>query len=170
MTNDDRQWYVALTRSCQEKKAAEALEAMGEEFWLPLKKVRRKWSDRMKTVQVPVLPRMVFVRATDLRRRELTALVYGICGWMFDVAAKAPAVIRDKDLEEFRNFIDEVDVPVTLVAGQYAAGDRVEVIRGPLAGHIYELVSVDGKRCVAVHLGNSATALFDFPLADLKKI
>ena len=170
MTKNEVHWYIALTKSCQERKAAEALAALGEEFWFPVRKVRRKWSDRMKTVMVPVLPRMIFVRADDAHRRELTSRVYGICAWMFDSANKAPAIVRDCDFENFRDFVNGVEVPVEVVPGRYAAGDRVEIVRGPLAGRIYELVSVDDRRCLAVHLGSSATALFDFPLGDLKKI
>ena len=43
-------WYVGYTRSCQEKSVAKSLAALDVEYYLPIQKVRRKWSDRIKII------------------------------------------------------------------------------------------------------------------------
>ncbi|MEY3186716.1 MAG: hypothetical protein RL675_540, partial [Bacteroidota bacterium] len=49
------------------------LEKKGFEAYCPLNKVRRKWSDRMKTVEEPLFKSYVFVR---VEQKEMTEVRY----------------------------------------------------------------------------------------------
>ena len=51
------------------KKGKSAFTEKGVESYCPLNKVRRKWSDRIKTVEEPLFKSYVFVKVND----DLTA-------------------------------------------------------------------------------------------------
>ena len=53
-------WYVLYTKSRQEKKVAESLQAIGIEAFCPLVTVVKQWSDRKKKVQLPLINSYIF--------------------------------------------------------------------------------------------------------------
>jgi transcription antitermination factor NusG len=59
-------WYAVYTRPRWEKKVAALLLHKGIESYCPLNKVRRRWSDRTKTIEEPLFKSYVFVK-TDAR-------------------------------------------------------------------------------------------------------
>src|ERR1700685_4024110 len=56
------QWYAIRTRSRREKMVSDQLEKLGIENFLPLVKRSRKWSDRVKEVEMPLFAGYNFVR------------------------------------------------------------------------------------------------------------
>ena len=61
-----RQWIVVYTKARHEKTVVELLNEKEIETYLPLIRQRRKWSDRMKWVELPLFNSYVFVR-TELK-------------------------------------------------------------------------------------------------------
>ena len=55
-------WYAIHTRSRQERIASEYLQTLGLEQFLPVYQARRRWSDRVKVVDVPLFAGYVFCR------------------------------------------------------------------------------------------------------------
>jgi transcriptional antiterminator RfaH len=55
-------WYAIQTRYRAERKVAAMLQHQGVETFLPLLEEVHGWSDRQKTVAVPLFPGYVFVR------------------------------------------------------------------------------------------------------------
>ncbi|MBO7625543.1 MAG: UpxY family transcription antiterminator, partial [Bacteroidales bacterium] len=92
---EEKQWYVGYVRSCQERRVAAALQAAGEEYYLPVRKERRRWSDRVKTVEVLLLKGMVFIRTTNARRVPLLQGIYGLCAFMADRSTHHPVTIPE---------------------------------------------------------------------------
>jgi transcription antitermination factor NusG len=60
--NRERPWFALQVRSCREKTATTYLQGEGYECFLPLGKSRRRWSDRIKVLEVPLFPGYVFCR------------------------------------------------------------------------------------------------------------
>ena len=120
---------VCRSQSNSEQLAATALEGQGYSSFLPLYKATRRWSDRVKHVDVPLFPGYVFCRFDPQRRLPIlmtpgVASVVGI--------GKVPAPIED----------EEIDIIQAVVAAGLPAqpwpftreGDRVEITAGPLRG------------------------------------
>src|SRR4051794_12922205 len=57
-----RSWYGVRVRPKGEGRASNELSARGFEAFLPTQRVRRRWSDRVKTLEVPVFPGYLFCR------------------------------------------------------------------------------------------------------------
>lgn len=55
-------WYALTVKPQHEKAVAEHLRLMGLESYLPLYRSRRHWSDRTKTIQLPLFSQYVFAR------------------------------------------------------------------------------------------------------------
>lgn len=66
-----QKWYAVHTRPRWEKKVTDFLEQKGIESYCPVKKVKRKWSDRMKTLEEPLFKSYVFVKITAERRTDV---------------------------------------------------------------------------------------------------
>jgi len=167
-SRDERHWYVACVRSCQEKNVADALGAHGVEHYLPLRREVRKWSDRRKIVECPVIPRFVFVRCRDAERVGIMEEEPRI--WRFLPFAGKAAVVRDEEMDAFRRMVEQGGRDVRFYDKPLAPGDRVRVAEGPLTGLVCELLEIEGGRCLAVRLGMLGAATIDLDLETLEKI
>lgn len=166
--DDGMHWYVGCVRSCQEKKVAEALQSRGVEYYLPFRREFRKWSDRRKLVEVPLVPGFVFIHCLNSERTPILEAEHRI--WRFLPYAGKAAIVRDKDMDAFRKMVENGDREVRFSDRQLAPGDRVRVISGPLAGLECELAEVSGNRCLAVRLGMLGAATMDLDLETIEKI
>lgn len=95
-------WFVLYTSPRAEKAVAQRLESIGADVYLPLHKTKRKWSDRIKIVEVPLFNSYVFVRA---EQRQLGAYLSlnGVVRAVYYM--HKPAVVRDDEIEAIKEFL-----------------------------------------------------------------
>ena len=55
-------WFALSVVPRKEKATAQALRSKGYEDFLPMYSMKRRWSDRMKVVEMPLFPGYVFCR------------------------------------------------------------------------------------------------------------
>jgi len=55
-------WFALRVRSRHEKVASSVLESKGFEQFLPTYRTRRKWTDRLKDLELPLFPGYIFCR------------------------------------------------------------------------------------------------------------
>lgn len=126
---NDVHWYAIYTRSRFEKKVHHDLEKSNFQVFLPLIKEKKMWSDRMKTVSVPLLPSYVFVK---LDRQSIPRLNYypGIVRLVtFD---RKPCEVREEEIRLLEKIITHgVQVRQDI---NCAVGDRVRIMQGPFIG------------------------------------
>lgn len=110
MTHDEPHWVVIYTKARAERKVVEALQDAGFEAFLPLRRERRKWSDRYKVVEVPVLPSYVFVRIPV----KMVAKLYGTRGLAYVVKfGNEVAVVPERQIEALRIMMQK-EMPVKI--------------------------------------------------------
>jgi len=61
-------WFAILARTGREKNAILLLENAGYECYLPVSKFTRRWSDRVKQIEVPLFPGYLFCRMNPQNR------------------------------------------------------------------------------------------------------
>src|ERR1700741_1216500 len=61
-------WYALLVRANRERTATLFLEHLGYQCYLPVGKFTRRWSDRLKEVEVPLFPGYLFCRMNPENR------------------------------------------------------------------------------------------------------
>lgn len=77
------QWYAVRTRSRHEKMVSDQLQRLGIENFLPLIKRNRKWSDRIKEVELPLFAGYNFVRLAFTSSERLRVLkTHGVAGFV----------------------------------------------------------------------------------------
>ena len=67
-------WNVIYTKSRSEKKVEERLKNIGIEAYCPVRTEVKFWSDRKKSILVPVLPSMVLVKIE--KNKEIKFLIF----------------------------------------------------------------------------------------------
>jgi transcription antitermination factor NusG len=121
-------WYAVYTKPRWEKKVAGLLLHKGIESYCPLNKVRRRWSDRMKTIEEPLFKSYVFVRVDDSARTAVR-MTDGIINFVYWDGK--PAIIKDREINIIKQFLDEHE-NVMLQKMEVGINERVKVIAGPM--------------------------------------
>lgn len=169
-TGSGLHWYAATTRSCQERKVASALESMGVEHFLPVQKVARRWSDRVKMMDRLVLPRFIFIRTTEAERVRPLENIPALCRYLSNGGPYNPVVIPDAQMDAFRRMVEFGEDKVVMTDSFLAPGDKVRIVSGPLKGLECELVTVRDKHCIAVRMGLLGAATLEVSRNVLEKI
>ena len=139
-----KRWYVALVRMHHEKKVAERLDKMGIENFVPVQQEVHQWSDRRKIVDRVLLPMMIFVHVDPQEQKEVLTLS-AISRYMVLRGESTPAVVPDQQMLRFKFMLDYSDETISMSTSPLAPGEKIRVIKGPLAGLEGELVHVNGK-------------------------
>lgn len=122
-----RDWLAVTTKPNLEKIATEALLAKGLDVYLPLSRVRRRWSDRVKELELPVFPGYTFCLADPRRNVFPSPGVTGVVSF-----GAGPALIPNSEIAAVRRAI-ESGLPMQPWPFIHA-GQRVSIVHGPLAG------------------------------------
>lgn len=164
-----KNWLAAYVRLYHEKKTCDRLRNMGIECYLPIQEEMHQWSDRRKKVERIVIPMIIFVHVSAEEQAEPLSLS-SVSRYMVLRGEGAPAVIPDKQMEQFRFMLDYSEEAVELCTTPLAPGEKVKVIKGPLAGLEGELVTVNGRSKVAVRLDMLGCAQVDMPVGFVERI
>lgn len=158
----DRKWYVAYVRLFHERKTAEKLSAMGIRSFVPVREEIHQWSQRKKKVMRVLIPQMIFIHATPEERLEALTLP-AISHYLVLRGEHTPAVIPDRQMEQFMFMVDYSEDAIEMFTSPLKPGQSIEVIKGPLAGLKGELIEIEGKSKVVVHLDLLGSAGVDMP-------
>jgi transcription antitermination factor NusG len=142
-----QKWFAIYTRPRWEKKVNHLLLQKGIEVYCPLNKVRRKWSDRIKTVEEPLFKSYVFVKVADEDRTKVR-MTDGVVNFVYWDGK--PAMIKEKEIQTIKRFLDEYE-NVEVVKMELNEGDRVQVIAGPMMdqeGKVIEVKNKVAKVCI----------------------
>lgn len=124
-------WYVVQTRYRFESKVTAQLLGKGIEAFLPLLNETHRWSDRQKTLSLPLFSGYVFVRlppSSPARARVLRT--EGVMGFVSAHGDASP--IPARQIDDLRRLLAQ-KLPCAL-RGFLSAGQRVRIRGGCLDG------------------------------------
>jgi transcription antitermination factor NusG len=106
MTADSEElWFAVRTRPRHEKKVATDLHYWGIHTFLPLVAERHRWSDRFRTVEMPLFPGYLFTRIAETAQARISVLrTAGTVGFV-GVQGKGLPIPQDQ-IEAVRLIID----------------------------------------------------------------
>jgi len=124
-----RYWFALQVKPRAEKAVAAIAANKGLEGFLPLQKVRRNWSDRVKVLELPLFPGYLFCRmCVENRLPALT--IPGVLGMVG--VGKTPLAIADGEI---------ASIQAAVASGLWTepcafleAGQEIRIAEGPLAG------------------------------------
>ena len=164
---DELRWYALYTASRAEKKVSERFTQEGIDHYLPLQRVKRRWSDRVKEVEIPVINGYIFVHIPVADSRKVTS-IYGAIAFVSENGR--PIAIRDKQLEVLRFMVEHAQEPVEYIQVSYERGEPIRITKGPLEGMLGELVEMQGKHKILVRLEQFGCAITEVPIFFIEKV
>jgi len=125
-----QRWYAVETKTRLEQTVESLLRNKGYETFLPLYKVRRQWSDRIKLLDAALFPGYLFSRLGGGQRTLpllTTPFVRGIVS-----SGGRPLPVPEEEVEAVRAIVAS-GLPATPWP-YLQEGDRVRIRHGSLAG------------------------------------
>ena len=124
--SENKHWYAVYTRPRWEKKVDALLKRYKVETYCPLNKVKRKWADRNKIVDMPLFPSYVFVHISNAEKTTVRT-VDGVVNFVYWQGK--PAVIKDEEINLIKRFLGEYqNVEVQWL--ELAEGQQVRILTG----------------------------------------
>lgn len=136
-----KKWLAIYTRPRWEKKVNQLLQEKGTESYCPLTKIRRKWSDRVKTVEEPLFKSYVFVKISE-EERTAVRMTPGVINFIYWQGK--PAVIKEKEIANIRRFLDEYE-NVEVYPMNIEVNERVKVSGGAFMDQEGKVLSLHHK-------------------------
>ena len=96
-------WYAVRVRSNYERTVSTVLEHKGVEQFLPTYHSRRVWTDRVKTLDLPLFPGYIFCRI-PLEERNRVVTTEGVVG--FVGAGRQPIPVAESEIEAVRRIVE----------------------------------------------------------------
>src|SRR5262245_30637693 len=95
-------WFAVQAKTTHEKRVATLFDQKGYEWFLPLYQARRRWSDRVKLVELPLFPGYVFCKFVMGERMSIltTPSVLGIAG-----IGLAPLPVDEVEIDAIRRVV-----------------------------------------------------------------
>ena len=134
------QWIAVRSKPRAEKVALKQLEKKGMQAYLPLVRQKRKWSDRMKWVELPLFPGYLFAKV-ELKNSLFVLQTHGIKNVV--KLGEEITVIRDEEILAIRQMIEGGYEPEGI--DYFVKGDHVVIIGGPLKGTEGVVAQIRGK-------------------------
>ncbi|RJE76980.1 transcriptional activator RfaH [Pseudoalteromonas sp. MSK9-3] len=166
---NERQWYVVYTKSNAEKKFTQQVQRLqgGCEAYLPLTVETRKWSDRTKTITVPLFKSYVFVYVNGDEFQQLKRMVGFVNYVRFN---NQPATVSNAHIHLIKQSLQS-SYAVSSLASRLVLGVEVEIIAGSLQGYRGTLIERQNKQSVAIEVrGLEQSMLVTIPIELLKVI
>jgi len=164
----EKNWYAVFTKPRAEKKVHQRMVDNDIEAFLPLVKTIRQWSDRKKTIQVPLISSYIFVNMLekDLNR---TLPIPGTVNVLKHLGK--PAKIKDIEIENLRILSSNSESHEISNCISVLKGDAIEVVNGPFMGLIATCIKEGTNHRVVVKIDSLGSCFnVNIPMSFLRKI
>ncbi|MCO6494351.1 MAG: UpxY family transcription antiterminator [Bacteroidetes bacterium] len=125
-----KKWNALYLKSRHERKVGLLLEQNGIDYYLPLVKTLKLWSDRKKWVEEPLFRGYIFVPANE-KIQEKLLFVPGVVGFVRYNGTHA--IVKQEELLVLQSFIEK-GYHIEAESGNLSKGDKIKINAGPLKG------------------------------------
>ncbi|PTX61362.1 transcription antitermination protein nusG [Kordia periserrulae] len=144
-------WHVLYVKSRHEKKVLDALIKLSLETFLPLIKTKKKWSDRTKIVELPLIPSYIFVNLTSPQDFHKALSADGACAYIR--FGNSFAKVSEKEIVKMKLLVGAEDVMNIEVGSQLPkVGEFRKIEFGSLSGLECEILKVDNVNKIVVRI------------------
>ena len=166
---DSRVWLVAHVRLFHEKKCAERLSKLNIKTYLPLMGELHYWKDRKKRIDRVLTPQMLFVYVN--RDERLVVLEDRSVSHFYSFpGSKRATEVPEVQMKNFMFVVGNADSELEFTTEFFTKGDRVKILRGPLANLEAEFVKAGSKSKIILRLDDLGCAVMEIPLTWVEKI
>lgn len=169
ISEKEKKWYAVYTKSHFEKKVNDMLIERNIAAFLPLQKKIRQWSDRKKTVEVPLLKSYVFAYINNNDYLKILE-IFGVVKFITYLGKSNPAPIPDEQIDNLKIFTKSKN-DIEIIYKLLNVGDKVEVVGGAFNGLTGELIEYHGNKKIVVKINHlNASILITVPTSRIRNI
>lgn len=152
---EEARWFAVYTMAKREKMAARRLGEKGIQCYLPLQRVTRYYTRKVKHVELPLINGYIFTRIT---KKEYVPVLETPDVVNFVKFNKHLIAIPEAEIDIIRRVVgDQLEAQVEAIS--FAVGDEVEIIGGQLTGVRGKLLARENKKEVLLELTTIGLAL-----------
>ena len=130
MSDLKKSWYAIYVKSRAEKKVALELEYNNIDYYLPLIKRLKQWSDRNKWVEEVLFKSYIFVKLPEFDQSKIDVLqTSGVVRFLFWLGKVAE--VKCEEILAIKRFLGEHHSNVKV---DFISGSNVEINHGVLKG------------------------------------
>lgn len=144
-------WYAIYTRSRFEKRVEAMLKEQGITVYLPLTQVFRRWSDRMKRVQVPLFNSYLFVKSNHSDQKHYYNILQTPGVVRFITFEGQPVPVPDHQIDALQR-LSAQGFEMAPVEKPLKPGTPVEIKQGPLKGIRGEVIHTGKNQILIIRL------------------
>ncbi len=127
---NEARWFAVYARYKREKVVARRLQEKGIECYLPLQRLTRHYTRKVKQVELPLISGYLFTRIT---RREYVPVLETQDVVQFVHFSRNLISIPDREIDIIRRVVGE-NIELEVEPSSFRPGDAVEIIGGQLTG------------------------------------
>lgn len=151
----EARWFAIYTSYKREKIVERMLVQKGIQVYLPLQKVTRRYSRKIKNLEIPLINCYVFVKITKSEYVPVLETEHVV---RFISFSKNLIAIPEEEIEVIKKVVGE-GIEIEVESRSYQEGEEIEIIGGNLVGMRGKLVSNKGKNQVLIELENMGYSL-----------
>ncbi|MCG7537083.1 UpxY family transcription antiterminator [Pseudoalteromonas sp. OOF1S-7] len=172
MFDDRKKWFQIYTQPNAEKRLNTKLEALGTTSYLPLRKITRQWSDRVKVIEEPAFKSYLFAKLLPEEMRSVERLsefgFFVSYGGSNNGHGKVFPTITDQDIEQIEAVLQAFPEALMYEDKQLKKDAQVVIREGSLKGYRGALLAdaTDNKVALALQ-GLSQSLVITVPVEFL---
>ncbi len=149
LDENEARWFAVYTKYKREKLVNRLLSNKKISAYLPLQKVTRRYTRKIKKLELPLISCYIFVK---IRANEYLPVLETENVVRFVRFSKNLLSIPEKEIQIIRKVVGEEGIELEAEPTQLYAGDEVEIIGGNLTGLSGILLEKQGKKKMVVEL------------------
>ena len=156
LDEQEARWFAVYTRYKREKQVYKRLTEKGITTYLPLQRVKRYYTRKVKQVELPLISCYLF---TKIIKTEYIPVLDTPDVVKFVRFSKNLISIPEAEIQLIQRVVGE-NIEVEMEPCRHMRkGDQVEIIGGQLTGLKGTLVNLDGKKHFVIELENLGYAM-----------
>ena len=163
----EAKWFAVYTKYKREKIVNQMLNSKGITNYLPIQKVTRRYTRKIRKVELPLISCYIFVKITkkDYVRVLETENVVSFVRFSRNLIS-----IPKHEIEIMKRVVGE-NLPIEAAPTGFCQGDEVEIISGNLTGLKGKLLEQQGNHQMIVELDHIGYSLkLNVPIHLIQKV
>lgn len=150
MSATSMKWLVGHTAPNCERKLLKKLSDSNVQAYVPIVKVVKQWSDRKKTIEVPIFRNYIFIKIDVRARWNLLTNRELIRFLQF---GDELAEISEDEIEFIMKIVSLGDTTISTASEScYRLGDKVAIKYGTFSGYTGYVTQINNKKKINVHI------------------
>jgi transcriptional antiterminator RfaH len=162
-----KKWQVIYTRPRWEKKVDQLLKMQDIISYCPLRKVKSKWADRIKNIEIPLFNSYVFVYISPKEELKVR-LTLGVMNFVYYMGK--PAQIRPDVIDSIKELFQIYPEAEVINLQGLEVGDRVKIKEGIMNQKEGEIIKLKGKDVLVVIDSLNCALIIKIPISSLELI